>query len=71
MGLLLYGEVSVMTFSRYIYKYQNLGTMFICGALNGRCGNLEDYISGVDDIEHKMRLISKLSYMGNLRLNFL
>ena len=31
-----------------IYTYQNLGIMFICGDFNGRCGNLEDFINGIE-----------------------
>ena len=36
-----------------MYAYQNLGSILICGDFNGRCGDLEDFIPGVDSIEHR------------------
>ena len=32
------------------YVFQNTGTPFICGDFSSRCGDLEDFIAGVDGI---------------------
>ena len=49
-----------------LYNYQNLGTVFICGDFNGRCGNLEDFISGVDNIEHRKVADFKTNLYGEI-----
>ena len=54
-----------------LYKYQNLGTIFICGDFNGRCGNLEDFISGVDNIEHRNVIDFKTNLYGEILIEFL
>ena len=33
-----------------IYNYQNEGVIFICGGFNSRCGDLDDFIAGVDKV---------------------
>ena len=33
-----------------IYRYQKDGLVYICGDFNSRCGDLEDFISGVDEV---------------------
>ena len=33
-----------------IYSFQGCGMIYICGDFNSRCGNLDDFITGVDDI---------------------
>ena len=48
-----------------IYEYQNHGRIFICGNLNGRCGDMVDFIEGIDDLgfrETKLTLISMAIY---------
>ena len=32
------------------YKYQNEGLIYVCGDFNSRCGDLDDFIRGVDKI---------------------
>ena len=34
-----------------IYEYQNKGLLFICGDFNSRCGDNDDFISGIDSIK--------------------
>jgi hypothetical protein len=33
-----------------VYKYQNDGILCVTGDFNGRCGSMEDYIEGVDEV---------------------
>ena len=54
-----------------IDKYQTLGTIFICGDFNGRCGNLEDFISGVVDIEHRNVVDFKTNLYGEILNEYL
>ena len=54
-----------------IYRFQNFGTILICGDFNSRCGSNEDYIEGIDEIQ-EMEVIDFTSNMyGNLLLDFL
>ena len=53
-----------------IYKYQNLGSIFICGDFNARCGELEDFISGVDHIEHRNVIDFKTNFYGEVLIYF-
>lgn len=32
------------------YEYQKLSLSFICGDCNNRCGELDDFIAGVDSV---------------------
>ncbi len=36
-----------------IYEYQNNGTVLICGDFNSRCGDIDDFITGVDELLFK------------------
>ena len=53
------------------YSYQNSGTVFICGDFNSRCGDLEDFISGIDNIPHRNVKDFKTNMYGSLLVNFL
>ena len=33
-----------------VYMYQNYGNVYLCGFFNCRCGELEDFLEGVDDV---------------------
>ena len=54
-----------------IYKYQNQGSIFIRGDPNARCGELEDFISGVDYIEHRNVVDFKTNAYGEILIDFL
>ena len=54
-----------------MYAYQNLGSIFICGDFNGRCGDLEDFIPGADSIEHRDVVDQKTNYYGEILIEFL
>ena len=32
------------------HEYQNHGCIFICGDFNSRCGDMVDFIEGIDDL---------------------
>ena len=52
-------------------SYQNDGTVFICGDLNSRCDDLNDFIVGVDDIPHRYVVDFKTNSYGEILINFL
>ena len=54
-----------------IYKYQKIGNIFICGDFNSRCGDLDDFISGVDCIEQRNVVDFKTNLYGELLIEFL
>ena len=54
-----------------IYRYQTLGNIFICGDVNGLCGDLEDFISGVDAIGHRDVVDFKTNFYGEVLIEFL
>jgi hypothetical protein len=31
--------------------YQKIGKLYICGDLNARCGDIQDFIEGVDNVQ--------------------
>jgi hypothetical protein len=38
-----------------IYEFQSLNdTMFICGDVNSRCGDMSDFIEGIDQIQERL-----------------
>ena len=45
-----------------IYNYQNEGVIFICGDFNSRCGDLYDFIAGVDKSHSAKLLILKQTH---------
>ena len=34
-----------------VYMYQKIGKLYICGDLNARCGDIQDFIEGVDNVQ--------------------
>ncbi|XP_060589316.1 uncharacterized protein LOC132744577 [Ruditapes philippinarum] len=54
-----------------IYTFQNEGLVFICGDFNSRCGDLEDYIVGVDDIPSRNVIDYKTNFYGEMFIDFL
>ena len=55
----------------HICTYQNTGDLIICGDFNGRCGMLQDYIEGVDDVPPRDILDESSNRYGNLLLDLL
>ena len=53
-----------------ICNYQNPGSIFICGNFNSRCGELDDFISGVDHIEHRNVIDFKTNFYGEVSIDF-
>jgi hypothetical protein len=53
------------------YSYQNMGSTYICGDVNSRCGDLQDFIAGVDDIQDREGLDNVLNRNGELLIEFL
>ena len=53
------------------YVFQNTGTPFICGDFNSRCGDLEDFIAGVDGIMPRNMIDFKTNYYGERFIEFL
>ena len=54
-----------------VYAYQNDGVVFICGDLNSRCGDSEDFISGVDCIPMRQVVDYKSNAYGDRLIQFL
>ena len=54
-----------------VYKYQNEGIMYVCGDFNGRCGDLDDLIRGVDCIPDRKIIDFHLNKYGELLIDFL
>ena len=46
------------------YVFQSTGTPLICGDFNSRCGDLEDFIAGIDDIAPRNVIDFKTNYYG-------
>ena len=36
-----------------VYQYENDGFIYICGDFNSRCGAMDDFIVGVDDVPQR------------------
>ena len=53
------------------YQFQNNGLVFICGDFNSRCGDLEDFIAGIDDIVPRSVKDFKLNFYGERFIEFL
>ena len=47
-----------------VYKYQRLGTMLICSDFISRYGDLEDFMTGVDLIQHCYIVAFKTNFYG-------
>ena len=54
-----------------VYEYQNHGLVFIGGDFNGRCGDLSEYIEGVDDIPDREVIDSVDNSQGNSLVDFM
>ena len=54
-----------------IYEFQNDGYIFVCGDFNSRCGELEDYIAGVDSIPERNVVDFTVNTYGDLLIEFL
>ena len=54
-----------------LHTYQNIGPFFMCGDFNSRCGNLPDYIVGVDDIPERKIIDQKINKFGEHFAEFL
>ena len=53
------------------YQFQNTGVVFICGDFNSRCGELEDFIAGVDNIVPRQVIDFRTNYYGERFTDFL
>ena len=53
------------------YQFQNMGLVFISGDFNSRCGELEDFIAGVDNIVPRHVIDFKSNYYGERFIDFL
>ena len=54
-----------------IYQYQSLGTVCIFGDLNSRCGDLKDYIEGVDVLNERDVIDFQVNKYGHFLVDFL
>lgn len=54
-----------------VYTYQNDGMIFISGDFNSRCGELQDFIVGVDDIPERDIIDFTANAYGELFIEFL
>ena len=52
----------------YIYKYQNEGILYVCGDFNSRCGDLDDFIRGIDDVSDRNIIDFNLNRYGKIFL---
>ncbi len=54
-----------------MYVHQNLGSMYICGDVNSKCGDMADFIEGVNDIIHTHSGVkSSKTYTLNMDIMF-
>lgn len=54
-----------------VYQYQAEGDLVLCGDFNSRCGDLDDYITGVDDVPRRDVIDNSTNRYGELFINFL
>ena len=54
-----------------LYEYQNLGKLFICGDFNSRCGDDDDFITGIDSVCKRDVLDYTSNRYGQLFIEFL
>ena len=54
-----------------IFEFQNNGNMFICGDFNSRCGEMLDFIQGVDNIEQRLVIDFTVNKYGHMFIDFL
>ena len=54
-----------------IYKYQGQGILFVCGDFNSRCGDLDDFIRGIDKVCEREIIDFSLNKYGKILIDFL
>lgn len=54
-----------------IYAFQNDGMIYVCGDFNSRCGGLDDFIAGVDNIPPRNIIDFTTNFYGELFVDFL
>ncbi|CAG2234439.1 unnamed protein product [Mytilus edulis] len=54
-----------------VYMYQNIGKLYICGDFNSRCGDAQDFIEGVDNVQIREIVDSVSNRNGDLLIEFL
>ena len=54
-----------------VYMYQNLGNLYICGDFNARCGDSQDLIEGVDNVQIRQIIDDISNRNGDLLIEFL
>ena len=54
-----------------VYQYQNMGSYFICGDFNSRCGSSLDYVEGVDDVPSRDIVDHTLNAFGEELIDFM
>ena len=54
-----------------VYSYQDEGLVFICGDFNSRTGDLDDFISGIDDVPTRNVIDFSTNAYGELFIDFL
>ena len=54
-----------------LYEYQNLGKLFICRDFNSRCGDDDDFITGIDSVCQRDVLDYTSNRYGQLFIEFL
>ena len=51
--------------------YQNIGKLYICGDFNARCGDIQDFIEGVDNVQKRHVIDDVSNRNGDLPIEFL
>ncbi|VDI58181.1 Hypothetical predicted protein [Mytilus galloprovincialis] len=54
-----------------VYMYQNIGKLYICGDFNSRCGDAQDFMKGVDNVQIREIVDSVSNRNGDLLIEFL
>lgn len=54
-----------------VYQYQNIGSLYVCGDFNSRCGELDDFIVGVDHLPERDIIDFTTNRYGELFIDFL
>ena len=54
-----------------IYLYQVCGPYLLCGDFNARCGDQQDFIEGVDEVQHREIIDYRKNGHGDLLVDFL
>ena len=54
-----------------VYMYQNIGKLYICGDFNARCGDIQDFIEGVDNVQKRHVIDDVSNRNGDLPIEFL